>query len=501
MSSAAAAVAGLTKEYPGVRALDGVDLELHAGRVHALLGENGAGKSTLVRCLTGNTAPSAGELRVDGEAVRFASPRDALDRGVAAVYQELTVLPHMSIADNVMLGNERGRRGWLMRRQQEHVVGRALERVRLGDLDPARPAGDLSLANQQLVEIARALVRDSRVLILDEPSAVLSADKVEALHELVRDLASSGHAIVYITHLLEEVEALADDVTILRDGRTVSTGPAADYPVDRIISEMVGREITAAWDGDRAEPGEVVLACEGLLPRATTRPAGAVDLTVRAGEVVAMAGLVGSGRSRILRTIAGVHQRRGGRVVVDGRSVDDSVRGAVAAGVVLVPEERKTDGLVLDMTLAANITLTDLGSVSRAGFVDRARERAAYASEGERLRIRATGPDQIVGQLSGGNQQKAVIAKWLRRDPRVLLLDEPTRGVDVGAKAEIYRIIRQLAAEGRAVVFASSELPEVIGLADRVVVCRDGAIVGELAGDDMTEQAILRLALGAEVAA
>lgn len=499
-SHPAVEVRGLTRTYPGVRALDGVDLTLEAGRVHALLGENGAGKSTLVRCLTGNVAPSAGEIRLGGEDVRFATPHHALRNGITAVYQELTVLPHMTVADNVMLGQERARRGMITRRQQRSVVMDALARVRLDGLDPTALAGDLSLPNQQLVEIARALVRGGSVLILDEPSAVLSGDKVDALHEVVREVAAAGTAVVYITHLLDEVATLADDVTVLRDGRTVSSGSAVDYPVDRIVKEMVGRDVESAFARAGEKPGDVLLQCAGLLPRATSHAATPVDLEVRAGEIVGLAGLVGSGRSRLLRTIAGAHDRTAGTVRVAGDRIDGSVRAAVAAGVVLVPEERKTDGLVLDLPLAANITLTDLAAVSKAGFVANSRELAAYDEERSRLDIRATGPHQPVRQLSGGNQQKAVIAKWLRRSPRVLIMDEPTRGIDVGAKAEIYRIVHELASQGMAVVFASSELPEVLGLADRVLVCRDGGVVGELSRDQMDEEEIMRLALGAEAA-
>jgi len=497
---AAAEVIGLTKQYPGVRALAGVDLTLHAGQVHALLGENGAGKSTLVRCLTGNAAPTSGQILVAGTARELSTPRAALDQGVSAVYQELTVLPAMSVADNVMLGQERTSRGLLRRRHQREVTREALARVGLADLDPRTPAGSLSLANQQLVEIARALVRNPRVLILDEPSAVLSSDKLAALHAVVKELAHDGHAILYITHLLEEVAALADRVTVLRDGATVSSGPAEDYPVDRIVTEMVGREVESLLGGGAAEQGPVLLSCTGLLPQVRTRPAAPLDLDVRAGEIVGLAGLVGSGRSRLLRTLAGAHPRAAGQIQVAGRAVGTTVRAAVGAGIVLVPEERKTDGLVLDMTLGANITLTTLSEVSRWGAVSGRAEADAYQEAVERLRIRATGAGQGVGQLSGGNQQKAVIAKWLRRDPQVLVMDEPTRGVDVGAKAEIYRIVRELAAEGRAIIFASSELPEVLGLADRVLVCRGGSVVGELTGERRTEADVMRLALGAEVA-
>jgi ABC-type sugar transport system ATPase subunit len=489
---------GLSKSFPGVRALDRADLTCRPGRVHALVGENGAGKSTLVRLLTGNQSPDEGELLLDGEPVRFSSPRDALAAGITAVYQELTVLPGMSVADNVMLGQERVVRGVLDRRQQDRAVREALARVGLGDLDPRTRAEELSLANQQLVEIARALVRCSRVLILDEPSAVLSGDKLEALFGVVRNLAADGVAVVYISHLLEEVTDLADDVTVLRDGSVVSSGPAAEYPIPRIIREMVGRDVDTVFPA-LPEPGDdVVLRVRGLVPASSSgssrRPAP-LDLDLRAGEIVGVAGLVGSGRSRLLRTLSGVHPRAAGTVEVDGRAVPPSVRRAIAAGVVLVPEERKTEGLVLPLPVRANTTLAALGQVLRGGFLSGGREREVFREEQRRLGIKASHPDQGTWELSGGNQQKIVLAKWLRLHPRVLLLDEPTRGVDVGAKTEIYRLVASLAAEGMAVVMVSSDLPEVLGLSHRVLVCRGGGVAGELSGDDINEENVMHVAL------
>jgi ABC-type sugar transport system ATPase subunit len=488
---------GLTKRFPGVTALSGADLALYPGRVHALLGENGAGKSTLVRIMTGNQLPDEGELLVDGRAVRPADPRQALAHGVTAVYQELTVLPEMSVADNVMLGQEPTRFGLLRGGARAETVRGALARVGLSGLDPGTRAGTLSAAVQQLVEIARALVRGSRVVILDEPSALLSGDGLESLHTVVRQLTADGVAVVYITHRLEEVGALADDVTVLRDGQVVSTGPAADYPVSRIVREMVGRDVETVFP-DLPPPGrEAMLTVRGLLPAGST--GAGLDLTVRAGEIVGVAGLLGSGRSRLLRTLAGAGPRAAGEITVAGRRVRPSVRSAIEAGVALVPEERKTEGLVLDLSVRANVTLASLPSVAgAAGWLAPGRERSAYAAERDRLGIRASGPEQQTRQLSGGNQQKIVLAKWLRTRPRVLLLDEPTRGIDIGAKAEIYRIIAELAAEGLAVVFASSELPEVTGLAHRVLVCRGGKVVGELSGDRIDEEHIMHLSLGTE---
>jgi ABC-type sugar transport system ATPase subunit len=487
---------GLTKSFPGVRALSGVDFTARAGRVHALLGENGAGKSTLVGILTGNQRADAGTLTVSGQARDFGSPREALDAGVMAVYQELTVLPAMSVLDNVMLGQELTTGGTVSTARQREVARAALARVGLADIDLGTPAGDYSLANQQLIEIARALVRKSGVVILDEPSAVLSGDKLDALHAVVRELAAAGTAVVYITHLLDEVQALADDVTVLRDGATVAEGVTAEFDTERIVREMVGRTVDAVFPEPGELRGDVVLKLSGVVPRSRTRRPAPLDLEVRAGEIVGVAGLVGSGRSRLLRTIAGAHPLTAGRIEVAGRPIGGSIRRALRAGVVLVPEERKTEGLVLDLTVSENTTLAVLGRISRVGWIRRAAQRMRWSSQQARLGIRSSGPDQETRLLSGGNQQKVVIAKWLELGPKLLVLDEPTRGVDVGAKAEIYQIVTELAAQGLAVVVASSELIEVLGLSHRVLVAREGSIVGELPGGLGNEEEVMHLAMG-----
>jgi ABC-type sugar transport system ATPase subunit len=339
-------------------------------------------------------------------------------------------------------------------------------------------------------------VRDTRLLILDEPSAVLSGDKLQSLFGVVRSVADHGIGVIYISHRLEEVKELAADITILRDGHTVSSGTVDEYDVPRIIREMVGRDVDTIFPPLPEAGSRVVLKVRGLLPEGGHDTDEAIDLDIRAGELVSVAGLVGSGRSRLLRTLAGVQSRRAGTVEVQDRRVGTSVRDAARAGIVLVPEERKTDGLVLPLSVRANATLASLRDVTSFGWLSPRRERAAFKQEEQRLQIRASGPDQITSQLSGGNQQKIVLSKWLRTQPKVLLLDEPTRGIDVGAKNEIYRIIREQAGRGLAVLIVSSDLPEVTGLAHRVVVCRQGSLVGEFSGDQINEESIMNLALG-----
>ncbi|HEY3687003.1 MAG TPA: sugar ABC transporter ATP-binding protein [Streptosporangiaceae bacterium] len=486
---------GITKSFPGVRALDGADLTCHEGSVQAVVGENGAGKSTLMSIITGVQAADDGTLAWRGEPLRLAGPHDGLAAGIAAVYQELTILPHLSVTDNVLLGQEIARRGVLDRAAQRARVTEALRELGLGDLDPDTLAGRLSVAQRQLLEIARALVRDARLLILDEPSAVLAGEELERLFTVVRRLTGQGVSVVYISHRLDEIEEIADRVTVMRDGAVVSSGPIAAYDRARIVREMVGRDVDQTYGSPTATIGDVVLDVRGL-PLPGTGPDG-VSLTVRAGEIVGIAGLIGSGRSRILRALSGLEPVRGGHVRVGGKALRrGGLRSAIRAGMVLIPEERKTDGLVLDLPISANVTLPVLRRVSRLGVLSRTKERAVADRAAQRLRVRASGVGQRAGELSGGNQQKVVLAKWLETEPSVLLLDEPTRGIDVGGKAEIYALIRELSAAGLATVIVSSELPELLGLSDRVLVCRDGAVVAELARAEATEEVVMAHAFG-----
>ncbi len=479
------AARGIGKRFPGVRALEGVDLEVGAGEVVAVLGENGAGKSTLMKILAGVQPADDGELSVEGRAVRFASVRDAERLGVVLIHQELSLCDNLSISASIFLGRE-PRRG-LFVDERAIAVGarRALERLGVG-LDPASLIADLSLAQRQLVEIARAIAIDARVVIMDE-----------RLFEVVDDLRRDGVAVLYISHRLAEIERLADRVVVLRDGEVVGELAGAEIERTAMVRLMVGRDLGQFFHRSAHEPGEIALHVEGLRTRAF--PQSAVDLVVRRGEVVGLAGLVGAGRTELLHAIAGVESGRGGSVRVAGGSValPRHPREAIRAGIVLVPEDRKAHGALLDLDVRQNISLGRLQADARFGFVDRRKEAELAREKIAELGIRTPSDRQRVRFLSGGNQQKVVLARWLATEPAVLLLDEPTRGVDVGAKAEIYALLDDLARRGVAILFASSELDEVMGLSDRVLVLRDGSIQGELSGDACTEEAIMQLATAA----
>jgi ABC-type sugar transport system ATPase subunit len=488
----------ITKTFPGVRALCGVDLTCLPGSVHALVGENGAGKSTLVSIITGTQLADTGEMQWRGQRFAPRSPADSLGVGIAAVYQELTVLPQLSVADNILLGQEVTRRaGMLDRKAGRERVRQILAELGVTGIDPAAEAGTLSVAQQQLVEIARALTRDAQLLILDEPSAVLAGRELENLFGVVKGLTAKGVSVLYISHRLSEISELADRVTVLRDGALVSTGPASGYDTSRIIRDMVGRDVSRASHWSHQPQERIVLRVRNLqMPG--TGPDG-VSLDVRAGEVVGLGGLIGSGRSRILRALAGLAPSHGGAVAVNEQPLRRlGLRASARRGIALVPEERKTEGLVLDLPAAANISLPMLPKVSRLGLLRRKAEHDMAVESIRRLRIKTSHPWQVTRELSGGTQQKVVLARWLQTKPAVLLLDEPTRGIDVGAKAEIYEIIHELSESGIAILLVSSDLPELIGLADRILVLRDGRIAGELSRAQATEEAVISLALGHE---
>ncbi|MEV4187945.1 sugar ABC transporter ATP-binding protein [Streptosporangium canum] len=482
---------GIVKQFPGVRALDGVDLEVLPGEVHCLLGQNGAGKSTLIKTLAGAHQPDEGTITLGGEPVRLSSPIAAIRLGISTIYQELDLVEGLSVAENVFLGHEPARLGFVGQGEANRATRALLERLGHGEIRPTTQVGRLSPAARQVVSMARALSHDTRLIIMDEPSAALAHDEVDNLFRIIRELTAQGVAVVYISHRLEEIRQIGDRVTVLKDGRTVAVGlPAKDTPTRQIVSLMTGRNVEHVFPPRRDGPatGEEVLRVEGL-----TVPGVFADVSfaVRAGEIVGLAGLVGSGRSEIIEAVYGA-RRFSGRVVVEGRPVRrGGTTGAVRLGMGLAPEERKAQALLLDQSVTRNISLASLGRYSRFGWLDRRREAEDARALVETLDIRPPDPDRPVKTLSGGNQQKAVLARWLLNGRKLLLLDEPTRGVDVGARAELYAVIRGLAEEGVGVLLVSSEVPEVLGLADRVLVIREGTIIHEADAGDLDEHRVL----------
>ncbi|HEY8717431.1 sugar ABC transporter ATP-binding protein [Pengzhenrongella sp.] len=484
-------VEGLVKRFPGVLALDGVSFDLHAGEVHVLLGENGAGKSTLIKCLAGVYQPDGGQVFVDGNPVHLNTTAQAEALGIATIHQEFNLVPQLSIAENVMLGRQPRRFGMIDKRATIAAARRALERVGL-TVDPRTPVRSLGVARQQLVEIAKALSLDARVLILDEPTAALADDEVDRLLELMSELRETGVGMVFISHHLDEIRRIGHRVTVLRDGRSVGTVPART-PSGELVRLMVGRSIESLYPRERGDAGTALLTVEGLT---RTGSFDNINLTVHAGEVVGLAGLVGAGRTEVLRAVFGADTYGEGNVAVRGKNIPKhDVHAAIGAGLGLVPEDRKAQGLVLGASVGENLGMVSLRAATRAGLVDRKRLKAIAVAAVQDLSIRTPGIGALVKNLSGGNQQKVVMGKWLAADPAVLLLDEPTRGVDVGAKVEIYQLVNKLTASGRGVLLVSSDLPEVLGMCDRILVMAHGRLVGELTHEEATQDAVMALAV------
>jgi rhamnose transport system ATP-binding protein len=492
-------VRGVTKSFGAVAAVAGVSFGLYPGEAHALVGENGAGKSTIVKMLAGVHKPDDGTLLLDGRPVEFGSPADAKAAGIAVIYQEPTLFPDLSVAENIVMGRH-PRKG--LGRIDRAAIRAEAERLftRLGvRIDPARPARGLSIADQQIVEIAKALSADARVLVMDEPTAALSRVEVERLFTVARALRQEGAAIMFISHRFEEITELCQRVTIMRDGKHVSTDLLEDVTVDDMVKRMVGRDLDALFPKQDVAPGAVVLEVEGLAREGVFRD---ISFSVRAGEIVAFAGLVGSGRSEVVQAVFGVDERDAGVVKINGKKLKaHSSRAAMAAGMALVPEDRRQQGLIMDLSIERNVTLPRSRALSKLGFLTGASERQEARHWTERLRTKYRRLGDPVGTLSGGNQQKVVLAKWLAMAPKVLIVDEPTRGIDVGTKAEVHRLMSALAAEGVAIVMVSSELPEVLGMADRVLVMREGRLVAELPRADATEDAVMFAAMGQGAAA
>jgi ribose transport system ATP-binding protein len=484
---------GLSKQFAGIRALDDVSLAVEPGEVLAIVGENGAGKSTLMKILAGVQRPTAGTMRIDGREVEFSGVRDALRQGIALIHQELNLAPHLDVATNISLGREPNRFGFVRRAEAERLARKYLKDVGL-EVSPRTIVSTLPIGKQQLAEIAKALSTNARVLIMDEPTSSLSQFESEKLFQVIRDLRSRGVSILYVSHRLGEVEELADRVVVLRDGRYVGDLGRGQIDRQRMVSLMVGRNLNKFYHRMPHEPGKVALRVTDL--RVPMNPQHRVNFALRAGEIVGIAGLVGAGRSELLTTLFGVTPAVGGQLELEKSTPPPrNVGEAIAAGMMLVPEDRRLAGLLTAMTVRRNLSLASLRRDQWAGFLNRAAERQISAAMIPLLRIKASA-EQIASTLSGGNQQKVVLGKWLAMNPTVLLLDEPTRGIDVGAKEEIYGLLHELAGRGVAILFVSSEMEEVLGLADRVLVMHEGRIAGELPRSEMSETNIMKLATG-----
>ncbi len=493
-------MSGISKSFPGVSALRDVTLEVAPGEVLALLGENGAGKSTLLKILSGAQQPDEGTISIEGQEVSLPTPHAAQRRGVATIYQEFTLAPNMTIAENVFIGREPGRRPFVNWRRMAADTLAITSRLGLM-LEPMAFVRDLSVAEQQLVEIARALSMDARLIVMDEPTAALSTTEVQKLFRIIRDLKARGFGIIFVTHRLEEVIEICDSYTVLRDGRQVGSGVVADMSIEKIIRLMVGREITSLYARRAsAKSGDVALRVEGLSRRGHARDQNAtvldgVSLEVRRGEILGIAGLVGAGRSETARAIFGADDFDSGRVFVDGPPVAiRSPRDAIRRGVGLVPEDRKRQALFLSLAVRANLSMAALGAVTRWGlFIDDRAERALAEKYRQLLNIRMASQDQAVINLSGGNQQKIVLARWLALRPKVLIVDEPTRGIDVGAKVEVHNLLFEMARDGIAIIAISSELPEVLAISDRVVVMREGRVTGEVGRESADQEMLMSM--------
>lgn len=485
---------GIGKSFPGVRALQDISFECHAGEVHALMGENGAGKSTLLKILSGSYQPGAGEIRLEGQPVKFMRTTDALNAGVAIIYQELHLVPEMSVAENIFLGQLPQRSGLVKRGRLRSKAARLLKTLGM-DIDPDLPLKYLSLGQWQMVEIAKALARNARIIAFDEPTSSLSAREIDRLFRVIRQLRADGKVVLYVSHRMEEIFALSDAITVFKDGRFVRTfSDVASTSQEQLVAAMVGRKIGDIYGYHPRQQGEVRLELNNVQAQGVRSP---ISLSVRAGEIVGLFGLVGAGRSELLKGIFAATRLGGGELCLDGKRLNFKEPGdAIRAGIMLCPEDRKADGIIAVHSVRDNINISARRHHLKAGcLIDQAWETKNAEAHIRSLNIKTPSANQLMVNLSGGNQQKAILGRWLSEEMKVLLLDEPTRGIDVGAKNEIYQLIYALAQQGIAVLFASSDLPEVLGLADRILVMREGEIAGELDHNHATEALTLSLAM------
>lgn len=487
-------MSGICKDFPGVRALDHVDFDLNESEVHALVGENGAGKSTLMKILSGVYRADEGEIELKGKKMFQADPRTMIEAGVSVIYQELNLVPYLSVAENIFLGREPRRAGgfidWKTMRQE---VKKLLEPFGLS-VDPRAKIYSIGPAYQQVVEIAKALSLKSDILVMDEPTAALTGNEVDRLFEMIRNLRSSGVSVIYISHRLEEIKQVADRVSVLRDGQHISTSKLEDITIDEIIRHMVGRKLAEQYPKSDVPIKDEVLRVEGLNRRGLCTD---VSFSVRRGEILGFAGLVGAGRTEIMELIYGSRRKDSGRIFVNGKEVNiRSTRDAVREGIALIPEERKKQGLVLGLSVLENSSLTILDLHSIAGFIKRRDVNGLVREMSKNVGVRTPSLNQLVRNLSGGNQQKVVLSKWFVRDCEIYIFDEPTRGIDVGAKVEIYRLMQELATNGAAIIMVSSELPEVMNMSDRIEVVYDGRIVKEFKRGEASDEEVMSYALG-----
>ncbi|OUP84735.1 UNVERIFIED_ORG: D-xylose ABC transporter ATP-binding protein [Lacrimispora saccharolytica] len=492
MGETSVSMKNISKNFPGVRALDHVQFELRSGEVMALLGENGAGKSTLMKILSGVYTRDEGSLEIFGKEYGDLTPRQAQEIGVAIIHQELNMCRHLSVAENMFLGREKVKAGVLSNAQMEEEAARILEELKI-DMDPGQVVGELPVSKQQMVEIAKALSTHARILIMDEPTSALTAREIEDLFRIIRDLKAKGCGIVYISHRLEELSHIVDRVTIMRDGQFITSMNFRDTTLDEIIANMVGREIKEKFPRVSCKKGKKVLEVRNLNAGHMVRN---VNFSLYEGEIVGFAGLMGAGRTETTRAIFGVDPKEGGEIILDGKPVTiRKPEDAIRAGIVLAPEDRKKDGLCTKLSIRHNIALPNLDLLcNKFGVINSQKELEMCDRVVENLKVKTPSVEVNTGNLSGGNQQKVVVGKWLARNSRVVIFDEPTRGIDVAAKVEIYNLMNDLKKQGIAVMFVSSEMPEVMGIADRLIVMCDGRITGEMSAEEATQSGILTLA-------